>query len=373
MEKKKTVCHLTSVHPPFDIRIFYKECVSLTNAGYQVSLIAPIQEATVRMGVSLVPVSLPGNRFMRMLIAPFRMLRLALQQKAQIYHFHDPELMLTGVLLRLAGKKVIFDVHENIRISLISKDWLPLGWAKFLAVLYYLAERVALLFYKHLVLAEESYQKYYPQKKSITVLNFPLNGQQVLNPKGYKEPWKFIYAGVVHPLRGVWEMLEILNILNRKNIPVSLDLIGEMRPENLRKQVEDYLHQNNLFQLVTIHGKIDFTEVAVLLSNSHMGFSILHDIPNYRESLPTKIFEYMQHGLPVITNDFPLYKKYVEATNTGLCLNVNRPEEQVNAILDLLNHPRSMEEMGKNGMELTQNRFNWKSQEAKLLELYASL
>ena len=81
----------------------------------------------------------------------------------------------------------------------------------------------------------------------------------------------------------------------------------------------------------------------------------------------------MQHGLPVITNDFPLYKKYVEATNTGLCVNVNRPDEQVNAIIDLLNHPRRKEEMAKNGIELTQNRFNWTSQEAKLLELYASL
>jgi glycosyltransferase involved in cell wall biosynthesis len=368
VEKKKSVCHLTSVHPPFDIRIFYKECVSLARAGYQTALIAPIGEETTKNDVRVVSIKLPGNRLLRILIAPFRMFRLALKQKAAIYHFHDPELMLTGILLRLAGKKVIFDVHENIRISLISKDWLPLGWAKLLAVLYYLAERVALLFFKQLVLAEESYKKYYPQKKSITVLNFPLISRQVLHSKTYKEPWR-----LVHPLRGIWEMLEVINGLNQKGIPVSLDLVGELRPENLKEQVVSYLNQNKLNHQVTVHGKVDFTQVASLLSGSHIGFSLLQSIPNYRESLPTKIFEYMQHGLPVITNDFPLYRKYVEETQSGLCLDINNKEAMVAAIIELINDPQRMEAMAKNGIELTQNRFNWTSQEAKLLELYASL
>jgi glycosyltransferase involved in cell wall biosynthesis len=361
------------VHPPFDIRIFYKECVSLARAGYQTSLIAPFGEETIKNGVRVVPIKLPKNRLLRILTAPFRMFRLALKQKAAIYHFHDPELMLTGILLRLAGKKVIFDVHENVRISLISKDWLPKTGAKIIAVLYFLLERVALLFFKHLVLAEESYQNYYPQKKSVTVLNYPINGRQALNSKTYNEPWRFIYAGVVHPLRGIWEMLEIINRLNQKGIAVSLDLVGELRPRNLREQVISYLEQNKLNHLVTIHGKVDFTRVASFLTECHIGFSILHDIPNYRESLPTKIFEYMQQGLPVITNDFPLYKKYVEETHSGLCLNINNVEAMVAAIIELLNAPQHIEAMAQKSIELTQNQFNWKTQEAKLLELYASL
>lgn len=361
------------MHPPFDIRIFYKECVSLAAAGYPTVLIAPIDKTTVKMGVKVVPIKLPGNRLLRMLTGPFRMFRLAKQQKAAIYHFHDPELMLTGILLRLAGKKVIFDVHENVRISFLSKDWLPKILARLLAVLYFIGEQGSMLFFNRLILAEESYLKYYPRAKSICVLNFPLVSRPTLSEKNYKAPWRFIYAGVVHPLRGIWEMLEIINMLNRKSIPVSLDLVGELRPESLRQQVEDYLNQNSLNQAVTIHGKVDFTEVASLLSKSNLGLSLLHDIPNYRESLPTKIFEYMQHGLPVITNDFPLYKKYVEDTQTGICIDIKKLDEATNRILHLLDDPNSCQQMAKNGMELTQNRFNWSTQEAKLLELYASL
>jgi len=36
------VCVLTAVHHPFDQRIFYKEAVSLAQAGYEVTVVAPV-------------------------------------------------------------------------------------------------------------------------------------------------------------------------------------------------------------------------------------------------------------------------------------------------------------------------------------------
>ena len=145
MDKKRKnikVCHLTSVHPPFDIRIFYKECISLANNGFDVTLIAPRIESTERMGVKIIPIHLPKNRFKRMLFVTFKMFQLAIKQKAKVYHFHDPELMLCGILLRLSGKKVIFDIHENVRLSLVSKDWLPKWMGKIIGAIYFIFESI---------------------------------------------------------------------------------------------------------------------------------------------------------------------------------------------------------------------------------------
>src|SRR6185437_4142964 len=61
----------------------------------------------------------------RMTRTMFSIYRVALAERADIYHFHDPELMLLGLMLRLHGKEVIFDVHEDIPRDILDKPWIP--------------------------------------------------------------------------------------------------------------------------------------------------------------------------------------------------------------------------------------------------------
>jgi len=371
---KIKVCHLTSVHPPYDIRIFYKICVSLANAGFNVSLIAPDAPDEIKLGVKFTSIKLPDPRFKRMLVVTFRMFRLALKQKARVYHFHDPELMLCGVLLRMAGKIVIFDIHENIRLSLVSKDWLPQKLGLILGWVYFIFERICILFFTQLILAEESYLKYYPKKKSVVILNYPISDDniQVIENKKFEEPLRFVYSGVVHALRGVWEMLQIIQKLNKEH-QVTLDLVGEVRPIELQKNIYDYISSNNLGDVVKVYGKVDFSEVKTFLDKADIGFSLLKPIPNYRESLPTKIFEYMQHGLAVITNDFPLYIRYVEDTGAGICLNIENYDALYEKLSELVKSKTRLAAISTKGIELTSKEFNWKSQESKLLNVYNSI
>ena len=122
---KIKVCHLTSVHRAYDIRVFYKECKSLAKAGYEVVLIARHDKSETIEEVHIVPCPVFKNRLVRVLFAPLRMFFLALKQKAKIYHVHDPELMVTGLLLRLFTRaKVIYDIHEDYKTSIRQKHYL---------------------------------------------------------------------------------------------------------------------------------------------------------------------------------------------------------------------------------------------------------
>jgi len=369
--KQYGICHLTSVHPPFDIRIFHKECKSLANAGYEVFLVAPIKNPVQVDGVSLIPIKLSKLRWVRMWEVTFKMYWKALSVRAKVYHFHDPELMFTGILLRLSSKKVIFDVHENVKLSLESKDWLPKVLIPFLKIAYFMVERFAILFYSKLILAEESYLNYYPQKKSIVVLNYPLPIHTIVVKREISSPIRMVYSGVVHPLRGIWEMLELVQRINELGTEVTLDLVGEVRPPALEIEIKQFILEYDLTQKVFIHGNVDFNEVRNFLEKTDIGLALLKPIPNYRESLPTKIFEYMQQGLPVITNDFPLYKKYIEVTDTGICVNLDDPKQVLETVIQLLESPQKLQEMSENGPKVIENNFNWKSQEEKLLKLYS--
>lgn len=110
------VCHITTVHKAFDNRIFFKECITLREAGYDVTLLCARAESMVRDGISIV--GFPGhtNRIRRIIdTSLFRALYEAKKIKAAVYHLHDPELILMGLLLKLSGKKVIR--HRSVRPS----------------------------------------------------------------------------------------------------------------------------------------------------------------------------------------------------------------------------------------------------------------
>ena len=108
------VCHLSSHHSPSSVRIFKKQCVSLAKVGYSVTYIVPGNGESIKDGVKLEYIKQRKGIIARILIKPYFVYKKAKSIKADIYHFHDPELMLFGFLLKFMGRKVIYDIHEDL-------------------------------------------------------------------------------------------------------------------------------------------------------------------------------------------------------------------------------------------------------------------
>ena len=120
----RRVCHLTTVHQPFDVRIFQKECQSLVRAGYDVSLVAVHDRDETVDGVHVLSLPRPRGRIERWRSTRRQCLARALESGAELFHFHDPELIPLGLKLKKHGFKVVYDVHESHAESILDRTYL---------------------------------------------------------------------------------------------------------------------------------------------------------------------------------------------------------------------------------------------------------
>src|SRR5690349_10916076 len=140
--KQLHVVQLTSVHSAYDLRII-KQCRSLAAAGYQVTLIAPHSCDEFTGGIHIRRVPMVEGRFRRMTLTVWRIYREAVRQRADIYHFHDPELIPVGLLLKARRKKVIYDAHEPYPQKILCKAWIPIKLRPLVSRVFAVFERMA--------------------------------------------------------------------------------------------------------------------------------------------------------------------------------------------------------------------------------------
>jgi len=121
----KHICHLTSVHPRYDTRIFFKECLSLQKAGFDVSfIVADGLGSEKKHNVNIYDVGKPASRIKRIFLTTIKIYKKSLKLNADIYHFHDPELIPVAIRLKKKQQVVFYDVHEDVPRQTKSKPYL---------------------------------------------------------------------------------------------------------------------------------------------------------------------------------------------------------------------------------------------------------
>jgi glycosyltransferase involved in cell wall biosynthesis len=366
-------CVLTSVHPPFDIRIFHKECKSLAAAGYDVSLLAPCAHDQVVDGIRLRAVPKGKNRFERLTRTLWSIYRRAVRENAEIYHFHDPELIPVGLALHFQGKKVIYDVHEDLPRCMPYKSYLPKWLGKSAAWVVELLENASCRFFSGLVTATPSIAARFCRlnKRTVVVHNYPLMTELA---SMQNRPWEsrdmtIAYVGsAVSVQRGALEMVRAMGLLP-DDLEASLALAGPFSPPDL----QDALAREHGWNRVRLCGVLDRRGVAEVLSRARVGLVLQYPEPNAMAGKPIKLFEYMAAGIPVLSADFPLWRQVVEGAGCGLCVDPLNPGQISLAIRYLLTHPGEAEAMGRRGRRAIKERFNWDREKRKLLSLYGEL
>ncbi len=222
-------------------------------------------------------------------------------------------------------------------------------------------------FFDGIVAATPFIARNFPISKTITVQNFPIIHELVMEqPIPYKKrPLLISYVGVISEIRGISEMIRAVGMIPQ-HFQVRLKLAGSFYPSSL----EDDVKQLPGWERVDFLDWQSRTQVSELLGQTRIGLVLFHPVPNHIEAQPSKLFEYMSAGIPVIISDFPLWREIVEGAGCGLLVDPLDPQAIAEAIQWLLEHPDEAVNMGENGQKAVREKYSWDIEAKKLADIY---
>lgn len=364
------VCHITSVHKRYDMRIFQKECVSLKNNAYEVSMIVADNKGDeIKDNIKIFDVGRVNGRVQRFIKTLNLVYKKALSMDAAVYHFHDPELLFVGLRLKKIGKKVIWDMHENLPADIMQKKYIPYLSRLFINFLFKKLESFTVKRIDGVICTRDSVlYRLYDLNNIITLVNnFPLINYPVDIP--VRRERAICFAGAIVPNYQHKEIIEAISSIENVRYllagPVKESYLNELKATKGWDRV-DYL------------GVLSFEKVKEMYARAQVGIVLHKYTPNmdYRigNFALTKIFEVMYWGMPVVATDYSLWQETVfERYNCAITVDPTNISQIRNAIVELLDNPARSVEMGINGQKAVIESFNWKSQEIKLLKLYEAV
>ncbi|ASC70811.1 Glycosyltransferase [Halomicronema hongdechloris C2206] len=363
----KSVVQITSVHSLFDTRIFQKECKSLTSFGYRVILIVRHAKDENIDGISIEALSIPRNRLQRMIFTTFQVYRRVLEANSRLHHFHDPELVLIGLLLKLQSKTVIYDVHEDVPRQILSKHYIPKVWRATIAWIVERLETFSARRFDAVVAATPHITHRFESLgcHAVNINNYPILNELHTPRLDWSQKERVVcYVGGIAQIRGIQEMVDAIG-----QTDVKLLLAGQFADSQQRQRVVSLPGWANVQEL----GQLDRPAVAQTLARAQAGLVLFHPLPNHIDAQPNKMFEYMSAGLPVIASDFPLWREIIEGNDCGICVDPLDVSAIREAIEYLINHPDQAQRLGQNGLRAIETTYNWETEAQKLKSLYEEL
>lgn len=361
------VVQLSTVHYINDVRIFSKEAISLSQNGFEVHMIGLVYEG-IELNTKLSNIfyhplkritnSRIYNSIINIPISFFKVLKI----NPSIVHFHDPELIFTGIFLHILGYKVIYDVHEDLPEDVFYKG-IPNILKRPVSFLMKFIEKYSSSIFKNVItvtpIIQSRFEKY--TDNAIKIANYPHASNYP--SKKSENNFNLCYVGSIDESRGIFQMLDIINSFNGK---IYLNLCGEFTSGDLFERAK----KHPAWKWVIFHGLIPHEKVFKIISDSFLGLLILSNRKTFEDSYPIKLFEYMSMEIPVLASDFKYWRNQFELHD---CIYFCDPKNQIKlneSVQNAISNKEISIKMGVNGRLAYLKNYTWDVEAKKLVSFY---
>ncbi len=351
---------------PFDQRV-YKSAVTMAEAGYEVEILTPhhttqiisLNDIKIKCFSSKGPIG----------IVSLRLIKEAINGNYDLYYCHEFDPLIYALLLKkLTRKPIIWDCHEYL-IPMKRELQGNLAATFTEIIMKIVAPRL-----DQIITVDNDLGRQLAKYNKVTVLpNYPNLKYFDLN-KNNERKKEIIYVGSLTRKRGLKIMLKAMNLVRKKR-DIKLTIVGGFDNSELEKWAMDYDKKHNLS--IDWKGWVDYRQLAPLISKASLGLSLLQNDTGkvedrYGRGFPTKVFEYLMMGTPLICHDNPDVEKILKLGKCGLCVDPSNIELISNHIIRLFDEDK-LSKMGENGRRFVINKYSWEKNEPKLAGIVKKL
>jgi glycosyltransferase involved in cell wall biosynthesis len=216
---------------------------------------------------------------------------------------------------------------------------------------------------------------YYQAKGSCALIyNYPNKDIFIMDDSAInRRPLSCVHHGQLRKERGLFLMIDAINLVVEKYPDASLDLVGHFSYPEEEEQVHKIVKEYDLSQNVNISAPISHTEIPQRISQSAIGLLPFYNIDKFRNNIVIKMFEFSACKLPILSFDLPPSRKYIDSINCGICVEVDSYEALAKGIIQLFENEDQYELYSENGYKAFLEKFHWEAQETQLFDVYTSL
>ncbi|MFP4458560.1 MAG: glycosyltransferase [Candidatus Zixiibacteriota bacterium] len=365
---------LASTHIPLDTRIYHREAKTLAENGHRITIatmsnhVKPDDRANIDFKIF----ERPENRFKR-LFDSLKLLKWALLSEADVFQIHDIDILYFAPILKiLKRKKIIFDAHETFVENFSIKKWIPKFLRPSVALLVKLYEKFNTSFvYKVIVPVEIIGQRY--GKKAYLLRNFPIIEKNYIDfPKKQNS---ICYVGGLYKERRIEWIIELASKLKNYHElkDYTIEVYGPVFPHSEIQHYEELAKNIDSDYLKMHPQRITFEKAKEVFARSRFGLCFFEDKERFHLSLPVKVFEYMAFSAIPVLSSIKSMQNYIDHMENGIFVEDENQEKLLEFLVQLHHDPSKMENISKKAYRDASEKYNWKMESKRLLDLYSKI
>lgn len=297
-----------------------------------------------------------ARRAVRAALLPWR-------TRAHVLMTVDPDVVpMARAAASVRRCKVVVDIHEDYARLLSDRSWARGLIGIGARMIVHASTRLAAG--ADVTVVADDHIPPHQARRRLVVENLP--DLQLLSPGPPDDRPRAVYIGDLRASRGLFDMVDAV-----AGAPAwTLDLIGPVAAAD-RDQLAARLVRSDVAGRVTLHGRQPPELAWQIARGAWAGLVFLRETPAFRQAMPTKLYEYLASGLPVLSTPLPRQTSVIRESGGGVL--IAGPAEAADVLRRWSDHPEELDDYRTAAQEWTERKLSERTPYDLLAETVAEL